>query len=178
VCDRHGLSGVRVYLLTNLAELAFKTGDDEAALAHARRALEIGESAGNRVVVSTMTLLLARLALHGGDLPAARSRLAQALGIATAIGNPTLQVEAVSVFADLLSAQGEAGCAGQLLAFAAGQPRASAPLREAIRARMAAGLPAEGAAWPGLSLDDLAHRIVAEAGSDHAALVAHLKSPQ
>lgn len=178
VCDRHGLSGPRVYLLTNLAELAFKTGEDDSALAHGRRALEIGESAGNRVVVSTMTLLLARLDLHGGDLPAARSRLAQALGIATAIGNPTLQVEAVSVFADLLAAQGETDCAGLLLAFAAGQPRASAPLREAIRARMAAGHAAAGASWPGLSLDELAHRIVAEAGSGHAALVSLLKGPQ
>ena len=178
VCDRHGLAGPRVYVLSNLAEHALKTGDDEASLAHAQRAIEIAEAAGNRVIASAMKLVLARLALRRGDLPAARSRLAESLDLATAIGNPLLQVEAVSIFADLLEAQGEPGCARLVLAFAAGHPSASAALRDAIRARQGPARAAGGGkrAWPGLSLEELAHGIVAEAGTGHAALVARLEA--
>jgi predicted ATPase/DNA-binding SARP family transcriptional activator len=178
VCDRHGLAGPRVFILSNLAELSLKTGEDDSALAYARRTLEIAESAGHRVIASAMKLVLARLALRRGELPAARSHLAGSLVLATAIGSPLLQVEAVSFFADLLEAQGEADCARLVLAFAAGHPAASAPLRDALRARLGPARPAGGRDWPGLALDELAHRIVVEADGGHDSLVCLLKRPR
>jgi predicted ATPase/DNA-binding SARP family transcriptional activator len=178
VCDRHGLAGPRVFVLSNLAEHSLKTGDDDAAMAHAERAIGIAEPAGNRVIASAMKLVLARLALRRRDLPAARARLAESLDLATAIGNPLLQVEAVSFLAELLEAQGEPDCARLVLDFAAGHPSASAALRDAIRTRQGPARAAGGGrrAWPGLSLGELAHGIVAEAGTGHAALVARLKA--
>jgi predicted ATPase/DNA-binding SARP family transcriptional activator len=172
VCDRHGLAGPRVFILSNLADLSLVTRDDDGALGHARRAIEIAEASGNRVVASMMKLTLARVAVRRGDLPAARAQLAEALGIANVIGNPSLLIEAVIAFADLLEAQGERDCARLVLAFAADHPLASAPTRQAIRARLG---PGTAPAWPGPALEELAHRIAVEAEAGHAALVSFLK---
>ena len=64
-----------------------------------------------------------------------------------------------------------------MLAFVAGHPSTSAPIRDEILARLAA-LPAadgSGPAWPGMTLDELVHRIVGEADVAHAPLIASLR---
>ena len=116
-----------------------KTDDHASAAAYAGRALEIGEAAGNRAVVSLLEAAFVRLALRRGDVAAARSDLGASLGIAIAIGRPSLQLDGVSCFAEILAAQGETGCGRLVLDFVAGHPSVTAPERDAIRARLASG---------------------------------------
>ncbi|HXZ48711.1 MAG TPA: tetratricopeptide repeat protein [Usitatibacter sp.] len=177
ICDRDGLVGTRGLILANLTELAVNMNDQESAQAYAERALEFARTSGNRIVVSWLRIQIARLALRRGDLPGARSELVAALEIAIAIGGPYLQLSGVALFGDLLAAQGEPDCARLVLAFVADHPLTNALERDAIRARLAAWPQGAGAraAWPGLALGELVHRIAVEAGISHSGLIALLK---
>jgi predicted ATPase/DNA-binding SARP family transcriptional activator len=190
LCDRHGLAGTRAIVLTNLTELAVKTGDDAAVQRHGTRALEVAAEVGNRRLDAWVRQQLARSAMRRGDLDMARTQLSAAMSLALAIGRPSLQLAGVACFAQLLAAMDRVDCAASVLRFAAGHPAIAAPERDAALAQLAAWR-ADGAAsaagvtgvagvadverWPGLSLDELAHRIVAEAGVAHAPLVAALR---
>jgi predicted ATPase/DNA-binding SARP family transcriptional activator len=180
VCDRHGLVSTRLLILANLAELAVKTGDQQSAETYGRRALDLADAAGNRAITCWMKLQFVRLALRRGDWAAARSDLAASLGIAISVARPALQLAGVSCFAELLDAQGEADCARRIFAFAAEHALTSAAESAEIRARLASMPPpaAPGAPWPGLALDELAHRIVVESSVAHAPLIAALRGDQ
>jgi tetratricopeptide (TPR) repeat protein len=177
ICDRHGIVGTRALILGNLTEIAIETGDLEAAETFGRRALDAAHTAGNRSLGAYLGLLFVRLAVNRSDLPRARVDLAAALTIAIATGRQPLQLAAVSCFAEVLAAQGETRCARLVWNFAAGHPSLSAPQRSEIRARLAKWPLEAGAepAWPGLELDELVHRIVAEAAESHAPLIAGLR---
>ncbi len=177
VCDRHGLVGTRGFILANLTEVALRTGDLDAAHEYARRALEIAETIGNRANVCWLKLQLANLAMRRGDLDAARSALAASLAMAVSVGRPSLQLAGVVCFAELLAAQRDAECARGVLAFAAELPWASVPERDDINERLAqwAADARTVPSWPGLSFDELIHRIVIEAGIAHASLIAALR---
>ncbi|HEU0204687.1 MAG TPA: tetratricopeptide repeat protein, partial [Burkholderiaceae bacterium] len=177
IADAHGLVRTRGLILANLTELSAKTHDDAAAQTYAGRALEIARSAAHRDLIAWLQLQLTGLAVRRGDLAAARSHLAAALHAATAIGRPALQLAGVACFAELLAAQGEAECARRVLAFAADQPSASPQQREELRARLAEHRqPVEPQpAWPGLQLDDLVNRLLAETDIAHAPLIALLR---
>ena len=56
-------------------------------------------------------------------------------------------------------------------------PLANAPARDEARARMAqlADRPDAQMAWPGMDLDELVHRMLIEADTAHASLVANLR---
>ena len=174
--DRHGLAATRGYALTNLTELAVKTGDADAAHRHGTRALEVAAASGNRVLESAVRLQLARLAVHGAALDEARAQLAAATTLALAVDRPTLLWSGVTCFALLLHAQGHAAAACSLLRHAVAQPGMNAVERDEAAAWLGAWAAAGATArpWPGLSLDDLAHRIVAEAALAHAPLIALL----
>jgi predicted ATPase/DNA-binding SARP family transcriptional activator len=175
LCERHGFVSTRALILTNLSDLALRGGDVEAAESHARQALEIAEAAANRALASWLKLQAARIALQRRDLEAARADLAQALELALAIGRPALKFSGVSLFAEVLAAQGESDCARRVLAFAADHPAIGATERDQVRVRLAK-LPSDAAhAWPGLELDELVHRIVVERNVSYGPLVAALR---
>lgn len=174
--DRHGLAATRAYALANLTELAVKTGDADAAQRHGAGALEVAAASGNRVLESAVRLQLARLAVRGGAFDEARAQLAAAMTLALAVGRPALQWSGVTCFALLLHAQGHAAAARRVLAHAVAEPGLNAVERDEAAAWLATwALSGEDPRpWPGPGLDDLAHRIVAEAALAHAPLVALL----
>lgn len=176
ICEQHGLVRTRGLILVNLAEIAVKTGD-EAAEAHAKRALEVAEESGNRANACMVKQLLVQLAVQRGDLTAARSDLRSSLKVAIAIGRPTLVIAGVALFAAILAAQGQSECARLAVSFAAEHPTAIAPQRDELRARLAKWHPADSRprSWPELELDELVHRIVVESDLAYAPLIASLR---
>jgi predicted ATPase/DNA-binding SARP family transcriptional activator len=175
LCERHGFVGTRALILTNLSDLALRAGDVDGAESHARAALEIAETAANRALASWLKLQAARIALQRRDLDAARADLAHALELALAIGRPGLKFAGVSLFAEVLAAQGETECMRRVLAFAADHPAIGATERDQVRARLAK-LPSDVPhAWPGLELDELVHRIVVERNVAYGPLIAALR---
>ena len=72
ICDRDGITSTRAFVLSNLTEVAMRTGDFAAAERHASRGLETANAIGNRAVQSWVKLKMARLALHRGDVADAR----------------------------------------------------------------------------------------------------------
>jgi predicted ATPase/DNA-binding SARP family transcriptional activator/Tfp pilus assembly protein PilF len=177
LCDRDGLVGTRLYVLANLTEVALKAGDATLADHYATRALEVATTLGNRPIVAWMKLQLARLALLRADLPTARAELGQSLEITIALAQQGLRIGSVIVLAEVLEAQNEVECARLVLAFAAKHPSTSVPDRDEASGRLAL-LPAPAgmdAAWPAIELDELLHRIVAEASLAYGPLIAVLR---
>jgi tetratricopeptide (TPR) repeat protein len=178
ICERDGLVSTRGYVLANLTEVAMRCGDLGSAEALAERALEVAGATGNRAVTVWMKTKRANIAARRADLGLARATLADAMGLALSLGQPLLKFEALECFAELLEAQGEAACARRVLAFAAGHPDAYAAFRDQVRPRLDR-LSSAGTAdppWPGMAIDELAHRIVAESGIAHAPLIAALRT--
>jgi predicted ATPase/DNA-binding SARP family transcriptional activator len=178
LCDREGLVSTRLYVLANLTEVTLKSGDAAGAENFANRAIELALAVGNRPIVAWMKLQLARLALLRDDLPAARTNLAESLAAVMALAQQALRIGGVMIFAEVLEHQGEVEAARQALQFAAQHPAASAPDRDEILGRLAT-LPDSGeppASWPAIELDELIHRIVAEAELAYAPLLAALRA--
>ena len=176
ISDRDGLVGTLPYVLSNLCEVEIHTGELDAAQAHAERAAEIAQTSGNRAVAAWMALQLARLALRRGDFDGAHRRLAEGLQASLTLGLPLIHGSALIAFAELLRAQDELGAADRVLGFAAEHPSMAGAMRDSLRAeRRHWGLPEDShLAWPGLGLDELLQRIVAEAPLAHAPLRALL----
>jgi predicted ATPase/DNA-binding SARP family transcriptional activator/Tfp pilus assembly protein PilF len=176
LCDLHGLATTRGYVLTNLAGVEMKLGRLDAAEAYARRALEHAQAIANRFVVAFLKLQFTRFALARGELDVARAELAAGMELAIPIGRPTLLIEGVLCFSEILAGQGETACAHAVMDFALAHPGTAAHERDEIR-RTAARLPAASPklTWPGLSFDDLVHRIVIERDVAHAPLIAALR---
>ena len=177
LCDLHGLVTTRGYVLTNLAGVAMKLGQMEAAEKYARRAFDHAQAIGNRFVLSFLKLQFARFALARGERDAARAELAAGMELAIAIGRPALLIEGVLCLAEMLAAHGATDCAHAVLGFALGHPGTGQLERDELR-RALARLPASGRqlGWPGLSLDELAHRIVVERDVAYAPLIASLRA--
>ena len=177
ICDRHGIVGTRALTLANLTEIAIDTGDLAAAESLVERAEEAARTAGNLSLQAYLRLHSVRVALERRDLAQARAHLAAALTIGFATRRQPLYVTAVSYFGDVLAAQGEMACAHSVWRFAAGHPAANALEREAISARLAKYPPGLESALqaPGLTLEELVHRIVAESAEAHAPLIARLR---
>ncbi|GMV59832.1 MAG: SARP family transcriptional regulator [Betaproteobacteria bacterium] len=177
ICDRHGLDRTRTVILSNLAALAFKTGDFAGAATYAERAHEMAKAIGNRHFQSWMRLLFAQLALRNRDFSAARSDLKTALELALAIGQKSVLLEGISCFAEVLAVQGDTVSAHRVLNFVATHPAMAAPDRNEVLARMAQWAPTTKSepAWPGLSLDELGHRIVVETDVGYGPLIAALR---
>jgi predicted ATPase len=181
LCEKHGLVATRALILANLTELAVKVGDADAAEFHAHRALELVHATGNRALASWLKVQTAVLALRRGDFGAARSDLAAGLEAAIALRRPASLFGALDTFADLLAAQGEREAGAQVLRFIATHPSSPPAHRDHARSRLRAwpeGARADGRPWPGISLDELAHRIVAEAPAGHAPLIAALRATE
>jgi hypothetical protein len=93
------------------------------------------------------------------------------------VGRPALLVEGLICFAEILAAQGEKSCAHMVATYAANHP-STGPLErdELHRYLQRLSAPDEGLAeWPGLSLDELTHRIVVESNLAYAPLIATLR---
>jgi hypothetical protein len=166
----------RGFVLSNLSGMAMMSGDHQAAEAYAQRALEHAQATGNRYVVSFLNLLFVRFALLRRELDAARRHLRAAVELAIAISRPALLVEGVCRFAELLAIEGEIGPAHAVAAFISQHPSTDAPEREQLQAALAPWpAPDTVPPWPGLSLDELLHRIVVETDSAHRPLIALLR---
>jgi tetratricopeptide (TPR) repeat protein len=175
LCDHHGFASVRLLVGSNLMDAALLMGDREAARRHGTRALQEALAANNRAVAAYLRLTFASIAIDAADLEAARAELAGGLEIAIAVGRPQLLLMGVGAFARLLEAQGERACAHRVMAFAAAHPATDVAERKDLRARLAAWDGHTGGDWPGLGLDELVHRVVAEAGLAHAPLIEALR---
>jgi len=176
ISERAGLVSVRAYVLSNLVDIAIRTGDLAAADGYIGRTLEVAQAAGNRALQVAMKLQASRVAIRRGDAEAARAALSAGLETALPLGMPSLNIGAAVSFAELLDATGEAALARRLLAFAIAHPLTSAPDRDEISAQLAqwGRRPGDDRPWPGVELDELLQRIVAEAGLGHAPLIALL----
>jgi ATP/maltotriose-dependent transcriptional regulator MalT len=177
LCDRHGLVTTRAHVLANLTGVAMKTGQADAAEDYAIRALEHAQAIGNRFVVSFLRMQFVRFALLRGDLVAARAELRSAMDLAIEIGRPALLVEGVTCFVEILAAQGETASARMVATHAADDPSTGPLERDELR-RCLQRLPTTEEApmpWPGLSLEELTHRIVVETDIAYAPLIATLR---
>jgi predicted ATPase/DNA-binding SARP family transcriptional activator len=177
ISERAGLVSTRAYVLSNLVDIAVRTGDLAAAEGYIARTLELAQAAGNRALQVAMKLQASRVAIRRGDVEAARTALAAGLETALPLGMPSLNIGAAVTFAELLDATGEAALARRLLAFATAHPLTSAPDRDEISAQLAqwGRRPGDDRPWPGVELDELLQRIVAEAGLAHAPLITLLR---
>ena len=152
------------------------SGDHAAAEGYAQRALEHAQATGNRYVVCFLNLLFVRFALRRRELDAARAYLRTAVELAIALRRPALLVEGASRFAELLAIEGEIGPAHAVAAFIGQHPSTDAPEREQLQAALASWpAPDPLPPWPGLTLDELLHRIVMETDSAHRPLIALLR---
>ncbi|MES2957753.1 MAG: tetratricopeptide repeat protein [Pseudomonadota bacterium] len=177
ISERVGLVSVRAYVLSNLVDIGVRTGDLDAAEGYIGRTLDLAQAAGNRALLVAMKLQASRVAIRRGDAGAARVALAAGLESALPLGMPSLNIGAAVTFAELLDATGEAALARRLLAFAIAHPLTSAPDRDEISAQLAqwGRHPGDDLPWPGVELNELLQRIVAEAGLAHAPLISLLR---
>jgi tetratricopeptide (TPR) repeat protein len=173
--ELHDLVSTRGLLLANLTELAVKTDATQAAQQYAGLALELARHIGARTVESWLEMQLAQIALRNGEPAGARLHLRSSLEISIDIDRPALRLAGVSVFAEILAAEGHLDCARRVLAFAAEHPSMPANGRDDLLARLARwGTTPETASWPGLDLAALVDRIVVETDVAHAPLIALL----
>ncbi len=176
VCERHGLVATRGHILANLAGLAAKAGDIAGAARFTAAASEIAQSAGNRLLAGWLTFQRSQLAVKQGDLAEARAQLSAGMALAIEVGAPSLHMNGLDAFIDVLVAAGETASARRVAAFAMEHPDARALEREHFGARLAALPGGPPVAWPGLTLGELAHRLVIERDVAHAPLLAALRS--
>ena len=118
---------------------------------------------------------LARLAARQGRAEEARDRLAAGASLALVLGTSAPKVSVVAALAVVLAAAGEGDAARAAVALGLAMPA----LNEADRNELdlvAAELPEGGSSMmPALPVDELLQRLVSEAASGHAALVATLR---
>jgi len=177
LCDRHGLPSTQCMIEVNLASVATFKNDTELALQHGLKALELAVQTGRRGNEVDARHAIAWAALHRKDLPTARSELARALTVSLAIGRPELVALGVRLFADIVAALGHREVGARVLRFLLRQPDLAATERVEAERQLAAWN-AETRAdedWAGPPLDELAHRIVAEADQSYAPLIAGLR---
>ncbi len=178
LCERHGLPSTRVMVEVNLANVAMYSGNPEQAVRHARQALELSLQTGQRANAVEARHALVWAALRQGDLATARSELVAATTVAIALGRPELLVLGVRLFAELLAAQGVPDVAARVLGLVLQRPELVGVERDEavqlLRGWVTPAAAAEG--WTGPPLEDLAHRIVVEAGQAYAPLITELRT--
>jgi tetratricopeptide (TPR) repeat protein len=177
ICEREGIVSTLQYVLSNLTEVSLHLNDLAAAENFARRALDTARAADHRALVGSATLNLARIALRRQSEEAAWARLGEGASTVLPLGIPILKFDVLACFAELLQSRGEVGCARQVLAFAANHPAATPGVRTELQ-RLLDEVPAddvEVAPWPGLELDDMLRRIVAESPAGCVHLIAALR---
>jgi predicted ATPase/Tfp pilus assembly protein PilF len=173
LCERHGIATTRTLVLANFTELAIKTGDLDAAQRHGARALDAAKATGNRFVAAWLRQQLAHIAVLHGDGNEARAQLAESLA-AQGFGRASLLLNGAICFARLLAAEGRREAARQVLTFAIAAP-GMAPLQRDEALALLAEWGGPACDWPGWTLDELTHRIVAERDVQHAPLIAGLR---
>ena len=180
LCERHGLLNTRGMILCVLTDVSIKTGDFDQAHACAERAIEVAAQTGSPTLKSLLEMQLTRIAVQRGDLGGARGHLQASLEVATATGLPSYQLAGLARLAEILEAQGEEGCACRILAFAVEHPAIDPADRAEMRGRLAQrGISTNALpAWPGLELEPLVHRVVAETPIAYAPLIALLRGPR
>ncbi|MGH6612077.1 MAG: tetratricopeptide repeat protein, partial [Burkholderiaceae bacterium] len=177
ICDTHGLTNTRGSLLLNLAEVALKSNNLEAAQDYGQRALEVAEVSGYRALVCWTKLLLTRLALRQAETAAARRELASAVELAISLGRPSLQIASISCFADLLEHHGDAQSARYVLSLAAHYPAIRPADRDEVLRQLSRLPPGADPtpASPKITLDELLHRVVVETDVGYSSLTAYLR---
>ncbi|MFO1271214.1 MAG: tetratricopeptide repeat protein [Rubrivivax sp.] len=175
--ERHGHVSSRAFVLSNLVELALKSGDDEGAREHAERALGAAREAHLLTLQAWLQVQRGRLAARRGELDTARAALAEAAAQTLALDVQSVKSAVLLGFAELLEAQGRAGAARRLLAYAADEAALSVPDRDELRAAWArrAALGRADPPWPAIGLPELLQRIADEAPQAHAPLLGQLQ---
>lgn len=175
ICERDGLAGTRAYVLDNLAEVSLRAGELAAVRALLDRAIEVASAAGIRVIVASARIHLAEVEQRQGHLEAARRELAAGIGLTLELGVPVLKFEGLLCLARLLADAGAPDCARAVQDFARDHPAATATVRDQAKAQLPSLMAIDAPAWPGLELDEVLHRIVAEGDLAYAPLIAALR---
>lgn len=175
LAESHGLVGTRAFVCSNLAVCARQLGDLDAALKHIEQGMAAAEAAGNRAVICWLRYLRSSIALLRGELIVAREELAAMAAVAIEVASTYLMMGAVDLLADVLVAQGQVDCAGQLLRFATMHRGVDPAQADELAAKLAALPATDERPWPGMELAELAQRIVAEKELAYAPLVATLR---
>ena len=176
ICESDGLNATLGFILTNLAELAMRSGDLDGAAADAERAIQVSTAIGNRAVTAWARIKAARISARRRELGRARATLAEAVATIVAIGLPSLKIDSLAMLAELLAAQGQPVCARAVLDFAVTHPVATPAARKEALIHLSE-MSAKGSrapAWPGLELDDVLQRVVAEHELAYSPLIAAL----
>ncbi len=176
LAEHHGLTSTQVLVRANLTELALGSSDFVEARMQAERALEIAHGASMRAPAGWLELQLSRLAARRSEIDAAQSRLEAGCVLALDLQSPSLKAAALLALTELFEAQGRPGAARRVLAFAVEQEALSAPDRDELRAHWARrAVPARtDPPWPGVAMDELLRRVVAEHASSRGKLIAEL----
>jgi predicted ATPase/DNA-binding SARP family transcriptional activator len=177
ICESDGLNATLGFILTNLSELAMRSGNLDGAAAYAERAIQVSTATGNRAVSAWAKIKAARVSTRRAELGRARATLAEAVATVVAIGVPSLKIDGLAMLAELLAAQGEPDSARAVLDFAVNHPVATPAARKEALVHVGGVSANEGKApsWPGLELDDVLQRVVAEQNVAYAPLIAALR---
>ena len=175
LCERAGLVGTQVLVLSNLCEIALSRRDWDVAEGYALRGIELAAATGQRLLGGWLQAHMAKLALGRDELGAARAALAVAAQAGLDLNVPSIKSSAALVFAELLHADGRTAAACCVLTVAIAEPSLGAGEHERLRQVRRAWAPDEAvhAAAP-ITLDALLHRVSGEASQGHAALAALL----
>jgi predicted ATPase/DNA-binding SARP family transcriptional activator len=176
ICEREGIVRSRVMILVNLTDALLATGDHNGAEATGKLALQAAEAVRDRIAIAHLHLHFTRIALNRAELATARHHLRCALRIAVDANLTSLQLAAIEYFAEIVDAQHDQPSARSIRAFAASHQSISAPEREEIERHLAKESAEQPRPWPGLGLDDLVQRVVAETEVAYEPLLQLLRS--
>ncbi len=177
LCERHGLLNTRGMVLVTLIQVSIRARNFGKAQTLAQSAIEVARQTGSPTLESLLEMHLTRIAVERGDLGSARLHLQTSLQVATAVGLPSYQLAGLARLAEIIEAQGEAACARQIRAFAVEQSTIDPGDRDEMRERLAQCTAVTNAMppWPGLELQALVQRVIAETPIAYSGLISLLR---
>jgi predicted ATPase/class 3 adenylate cyclase len=119
--------------LVNLGDEAERRGDLVRARDYGLAALDMLSEMGIQESIASALLNISSASIGLGDLTAARRYTGEALALAQKMGALLLELSAVYVFAELLSAEGETGRSLALLGMVRSHPAADNDLQQMVR---------------------------------------------
>lgn len=129
LCDEHGFTSTRSFLLINLARLHADAGRDTAAAQLAQATLEEQALHGEVMLEAAICLVLAQLALRRGELGTTAGLLARALRCTASTGDMPNRLEAMEAYGHWLAARGRADDARAVWQLLLAHPALHAELR-------------------------------------------------
>jgi tetratricopeptide (TPR) repeat protein len=136
LCDKHGFTAMRPFLLATLAGLHFGAGRHDAAREFAEIALADARRSGVRQIEIVSLLKLADLAMVASDLAGGAHHLANALAMAATGNDVTNQLGALDAYGRWLELIGDVAGACRAWHTVLAQPQLHAELRDSVTRRL------------------------------------------